>query len=200
MAALAGPARRDQLVVLEGDQVRCGGAVLREEGRAVEADAGLLVDQVGPEAGGEGPLHEERVGAVERRGRHLPVGGCVYACGVHHLALVHPATVSSLFPFSVAARVPEVRYDLGFLLLTVVPEGQALVSCHTPLLLQHQSCRPLRDGSCCRSGRCTGCRTGCCSLALPAVQGARRCASDEGGEDDGELHLGWRKIKIALMV
>lgn len=68
VAALAGPAGGDQLArgLVKADQLDAvGGAVLGAEGRAVEADAGLDVDEVGTEAGGEGPLHEEHVGPVE---------------------------------------------------------------------------------------------------------------------------------------
>lgn len=89
VAALARAAARDQLArgLVEADQLdAAGGTVLGAEGGAVEADAGLHVDQVGPEAGGEGPLHQEHVGPVEGRGGDLSVGGLVYTSRVDDLA------------------------------------------------------------------------------------------------------------------
>jgi len=82
MPTLARAASSNQLArgLVEADQLDAvGGTVLCPEGRAVEADAGLDVDQVGPEAGGERPLHEEHVGSVERGGGYLPVGSLVDA-------------------------------------------------------------------------------------------------------------------------
>lgn len=89
MAALAGPTRRNQVALgrVEADQLDpAGGAVLCPEGGAVEADAGLDADQVGPEAGGEGPLHQEHVGSVERGGGYLSVGSLVDASRVDNFA------------------------------------------------------------------------------------------------------------------
>lgn len=85
MATLARPTSRDQLArgLVEADQLDAiGGTVLGTERRAVEADAGLDADQVGPEAGGERPLHEEHIGSVERGGGNLSVGSLVDASRV----------------------------------------------------------------------------------------------------------------------
>lgn len=89
MAALAGSTARDQLTLglVEADQLdSVGGTVLCPEGGAVEADTSLHADQVGPESGGERPLHEEHVGPVERGGGYLPVGSLVDASRVDNLA------------------------------------------------------------------------------------------------------------------
>lgn len=68
MATLARATSGHQLArtLVEADQLDAvGGTVLGTECRAVEADTGLDADQVGPEAGGERPLHQEHVGPVE---------------------------------------------------------------------------------------------------------------------------------------
>lgn len=82
MATLAGPTSRNQLTrgLVKADQLDAvGGTVLGTEGRAIEADAGLDADQVGPEAGSERPLHEEHVGPVECGRGYLSVGSLVDA-------------------------------------------------------------------------------------------------------------------------
>lgn len=89
VATLAGSASGDQLALglVEADQLdSAGGTVLCPEGGAVEADAGLHADQVGAEAGGERPLHEEHVGSVERGGGYLSVGSLVDARRVDNFA------------------------------------------------------------------------------------------------------------------
>lgn len=89
MAALTGPTTRDQLTLglVEADQLdSVGGTVLCPEGGAVEADTSLHADQVGPEAGGERPLHEEHVGSVECGGGNLSVGSLVDASRVDNFA------------------------------------------------------------------------------------------------------------------
>lgn len=85
MATLARSTSRNQLArgLVEADQLDAvGGTVLGTEGRAVEADAGLHADKVGPEAGGERPLNEEYVGSVECGGRYLSVGSFVDASSI----------------------------------------------------------------------------------------------------------------------
>lgn len=89
VATLAGSAGCNQLALglVEADQLdSVGGTVLGPEGGAVEAHAGLHTDQVGPEAGGERPLHEEHVGSVECGGGYLSVGSLVDAGSVDNFA------------------------------------------------------------------------------------------------------------------
>lgn len=89
MAALAGTTARDQLTLglVEADELdSVGGTVLCPEGGAVEADTSLHADQVGPESGGERPLHEEHVGSVERRGGDLSISSLVDASRIDDLA------------------------------------------------------------------------------------------------------------------
>lgn len=89
MAALAGPTARNQLALglVEADQLDAVGCtILGPERGAVEADAGLHADQVGAEAGGKRPLHEEHVGSVECGGGYLSVGSLVDASRIDNFA------------------------------------------------------------------------------------------------------------------
>lgn len=54
--------------------------------RAIEAEACVDVNQVRPEAGGEGPLHLQNVRSPNRRRRDLPIRGGVDAGSIDNLA------------------------------------------------------------------------------------------------------------------
>lgn len=89
MAALACSTSGNQLArgLVKADQLNAvGGTVLCPEGRAVEADTCLDANQVWPEAGGERPLHQEHIGAVECGGGDLSVSCLVDASRIDDFA------------------------------------------------------------------------------------------------------------------
>lgn len=88
MSTLACASSRDQLLAsrIKGDKVGHGSTVLCEEGGAVVAHAGLLVDQVRPEVGCEAPLDEEDILAVQGGRSDLPVRGSIHTSRIDNLA------------------------------------------------------------------------------------------------------------------
>lgn len=208
MAALARSTAGNQLALglVEADQLDAvGGAVLCPEGGAVEADTGLHADQVGPEAGGEGPLHEKHVGSVEGGGGYLSVGSLIDASRIDDLALIGVLVI--VHGSLVNARRAQ---------LTIVAEGQALVSGNATILFEHKGISSPLDSSCrCRvrvasggsprgspsrspSSR-TGTGTNSCSCGgsltlsalLASLQTGRRRSRGEDGDDEREPHFDW---------
>lgn len=168
VAVQAGAAGGDEVVARLRDELDVpGGAVLGAERGSVEADADLLVHEVRTEAVAESTLNEKDVVAVPGGGGDLSVGSGVDAGSVDDFTWV-----------DVMFCLTDGRSELSRQ-LTVVAEGEALVSGHAALLLEDEGVAAALNG-----------------LALGQVLGGHgRGGGGEGERDDGgELHVCcWRR-------